>query len=99
MHQVFKKLLPRFCQSIRCKIVFTWNIFNRNFSDTFPVASEAGVDFPDLGLLSFDQLLQDFLLLSNDSAELCVHYLRVQFTAHEGGTFVILDVSLVDGFG
>ena len=72
----------------------TRNTFNRNFSNSFPVASQSWMDLPDLCLLPFNQLLQDLLLLPDDQAELGVDDLRVQLAPHQGRALVILDVSL-----
>lgn len=38
------------------------------------------------------------LLLFNDDRELCVWDLRVQFTSHQSGSFIILDVANIFGF-
>lgn len=55
--------------------------------------------FANLSLLSFDQFLQDFLLFSNNGTELRVHDLRVKLAAHQGCTFIVLDVALIYGLG
>ncbi len=55
------------------------------------------MNFPDLRLLSFDQLLQDFFLFSDDRAELGVNDLRVELATHQGRALVVLDVALIDG--
>jgi len=57
------------------------------------------VNFPDLSLLLFDQLLQDFLLFPDYRAELGVDDLGVELAPHQGRTFVVLDVALIDRLG
>ena len=55
------------------------------------------MNFPDLRLLSFDQLLQDFFLFSDDRAKLGVNDLGVELATHQGRALVVLDVALIDG--
>lgn len=40
-----------------------------------------------------DQFFDNFFLLPYDRTELCVHDARMQFTVHERGTLVLLDVA------
>jgi hypothetical protein len=57
------------------------------------------MNFPDFSLLSFNQLFQHFLLLPDNNTELGVDNLGVEFTAHQRGSLIILDVALVNGLG
>ena len=57
------------------------------------------MNFPNLCLLSFNQLLQHLLLLADDDTELGVDDLGVQLAPHQRGAFVVLDVALVDRLG
>jgi hypothetical protein len=57
------------------------------------------MNFPDFSLLSFNQLLQHFLLLPDNNTELGVDNLGVEFTPHQRGSLIILDIALVNGLG